>query len=175
MADTAGMAAAASRGRTTRKPRVLLTSIILVLVAVLVAGCSQGFQSGPVTAATASSRVAGPIPVNGVVQSSTAGAVTIQVEWLGVAEGALKFNIVMDTHSVNLDGYDLGKLALVRDDSGGEYLPVTWRSQPGGHHRSGTLEVSLPPSVEKGQARFVQLVIKNISGVAESILQWNLG
>ena len=50
-----------------------------------------------------------------------------------------KFDIVMDTHSVELD-QDLTKTAVLVDGRGKEYKPLRWEGSPaGGHHREGTL------------------------------------
>ncbi len=49
-----------------------------------------------------------------------------------------KFNIVMDTHSVELD-QDMTKIAILVDDQGGEYIPLRWEGPVGGHHREGVL------------------------------------
>ena len=50
-----------------------------------------------------------------------------------------KFDIVMDTHSVELD-QDLTEVAVLVDDGGKEYKPIRWEGPlAGGHHREGTL------------------------------------
>ncbi len=139
------------------------------------AGCSKGFTSGggslPATAAlTASS---GGL-TNDVTQSSDGGNVTIDVEWLGLDGDRLSFAVAMNTHSVDLDGYDLGELAVLRDEHGNEYRPESWDSAPGGHHRNGTLTFDAPDSVENGEAAVVEMVIRDIAGVGERVLTWHL-
>lgn len=50
-----------------------------------------------------------------------------------------KFDVVFDTHSVDLD-QDLMQIAVLVDDRGSEYKPTAWEgSGPGGHHREGIL------------------------------------
>ncbi|MDP2953094.1 MAG: hypothetical protein Q8O76_07255, partial [Chloroflexota bacterium] len=93
----------------------------------------------------------------------------------GEKNGNLVFEVGMNTHSVDLDRYDLAKLATLRDDSGKEYLPVSWRAEPGGHHRSGTLTFPIPDSVGQGKARYLDLVIRDVAGVKERVLKWQLG
>lgn len=62
-----------------------------------------------------------------------------------------KFDIVMDTHSVELD-QDMTKSAILIDDQGKEYKPIIWEGQVGGHHREGVLTFNqitpTPKSVE---------------------------
>src|SRR3989344_9595231 len=48
-----------------------------------------------------------------------------------------KFNILMDTHSVELD-QDMVRIAVLVDDKDKEYKPFRWEgAEPGGHHREG--------------------------------------
>jgi len=50
-----------------------------------------------------------------------------------------KFNVLMDTHSVELD-QDMLKIVTLVDDQGKEYKPLRWEgAEPGGHHREGVL------------------------------------
>ena len=71
-------------------------------------------------------------------RASDAGSVTVKLTWEGPEAGPV-FTVVMDTHSIDLDGFDLQKLALLRTDSGVEVAPVAWDAGPGGHHREGKL------------------------------------
>jgi hypothetical protein len=82
----------------------------------------------------------------------------------------------MNTHSVNLDGYDFGKLAVLRNDAGQEVQPQGWDAPAGDHHRSGSL--TFPPRDTSGQpmvgpgTRFLELVIHDVAGVKERVLRW---
>ena len=49
-----------------------------------------------------------------------------------------KFDIVMDTHLVELD-QDMTKIAVLIDNQGKEYKPINWEGTVGGHHREGVL------------------------------------
>ncbi|MEK7104849.1 MAG: hypothetical protein AAB868_02295 [Patescibacteria group bacterium] len=49
-----------------------------------------------------------------------------------------KFNVVMDTHSIELD-QDMTKISILVDDQGKEYKPINWEGPVGGHHREGVL------------------------------------
>ena len=63
-----------------------------------------------------------------------------------------KFNVIMNTHSVELD-QDMIKIATLVDDSGKKHKPLRWEgASAGGHHREGMLIFSsvtpAPRSVE---------------------------
>ncbi len=155
-----------------RRPcRHILVGIILpiLVITILIEGCSSSSAAipdgGSVSPPTKNS-------VDGLVQSSSGGAVTIDVRWLAGTGDSIVFDVFMDTHSVNLDSYDLKKLTVLRDDHGSEYQPILWSSAPGGHHRSGKLSFPLPTSVSQGTAKYVELSIRDIAGVKERVLKW---
>lgn len=80
-----------------------------------------------------------------------------------------KFDVGMNTHSVELD-QDMIKVAVLVDDSGKEYKPLSWNgSEPDGHHREGVLKfnqiIPIPKSIE--------LKISGIGGVVRSFV-WKL-
>jgi hypothetical protein len=52
-------------------------------------------------------------------QTVTGGGVTVKVTYLNPngGEGA-RFQVALDTHSVNLDSYDLKTISVLRDDAG---------------------------------------------------------
>jgi len=101
-------------------------------------------------------------------QTGQAGAVTIKATWQGVDAGPV-FTIVLDTHAVNLDTYDLGQLATLRTNQGVEAAPITWEAPAGGHHRQGTLTFPLTQSdgspVLTGDTRLIELSIRDVGGV----------
>ncbi len=156
------------------KSSVLAISIIIV--AVIVAGCSSGFvpqrEEGAYPPSTSSG--SSPRPTNGSVQSSTEENVTIDVEWIKEGDGLLIFDVSINTHSVDLDQYDLGKLAVLRDDTGNEYHPLSWDSAPGGHHRQGTLTFAVPDSLSQGKAKYLEIMIRDVAGIEERVLRWEL-
>ena len=108
-------------------------------------------------------------------QTDVGGGVTVKVSRLEAAD-AVAFKVVLDTHSVNLDTYDLGQLAVLRTPSGEEISPIAWEAPAGGHHREGTLSF---PAVAADGSSLVQLdgsplllVIRDIAGVAERTFSW---
>ena len=78
-----------------------------------------------------------------------------------------EFQIVIDTHSVDLN-FDLTKISILYDDLGNSYKPVKWGgSEPGGHHRSGILKFS---EINKNSKSIKLVVIDS----TEREFDWNL-
>lgn len=81
-----------------------------------------------------------------------------------------KFNIVLDTHSVELD-YDLIKVVSLFDNQDKEYKPVSWEgSPPGGHHREGILNFSPIKPFPKS----IELRMINVAGASTRSFIWGL-
>ncbi len=114
---------------------------------------------------------------NAAVQTNEGGQVTIKVTWQGRNAGPI-FTVEMDTHTVNLDSYDLRQLAVLRTDQGQEIRPSGWNAPTGGHHRTGTL--TFPATTASGtpvigpQTRTLELIIRNVSGIPERSFRWTL-
>lgn len=110
----------------------------------------------------------------GATRISEAGQVTIKATWQETSP-APAFQIVMDTHAVDLDGYDLTTLALMRTADGKTVQPTSWNAPQGGHHRTGTL---IFPATIDGSAvigpdtRSIELIIRHVGGVPERTLTW---
>jgi hypothetical protein len=80
-----------------------------------------------------------------------------------------KFNILMDTHSVELD-QDMIKIAVLVDDNGKEYKPIAWEgTEAGGHHREGVLKFNQITPIPKS----VILKISEIGGIMRSF-KWDI-
>jgi hypothetical protein len=110
-------------------------------------------------------------------QVSVGGEVTARVTWAG-PEAGLVFNVAMDTHSVDLDGYDLSTMAVLQTSDGRETATLNWDSPAGGHHRKGTLafsETALDgkPLIEV-DTESIELVIYDLSGVPTRSFTWAL-
>lgn len=98
------------------------------------------------------------------------GQVTIKVTPQTLSGTQWKFDLVFNTHSVDLN-QDVMQIAELVDSQGNVYKPTAWEGAgAGGHHREGVLifkAVNPAPS-------YVELKIKDVGGVPERSFKWNL-
>ena len=134
--------------------------LLMSLAIILLAGCSSSSQQGTQS--------------NGLIQSSTGGPVTIDVKWLGIDNDSLIFDVSMNTHSVDLDSYDLSELAVLIDDTGNKFYPTSWDSAPGGHHRKGIITFPVPDSIIQEKTEYFEMLIRDVAGVENRVLKWEL-
>lgn len=108
--------------------------------------------------------------VSELTKAHSGGGVTIKVTYLNPqgTEDA-RFDIALDTHSVNLDAYDLKTVSLLRDEAGNTYQPTRIENKGSGHHRQIVLVFPKP----SGEVRKLELVIKDIAGVKERLFRWD--
>ncbi len=78
------------------------------------------------------------------------GAITVEVKPLNLdnPSGQLEFDVVMDTHSVDLS-MDLTTLATLTTDTGITVQATVWDAPRGGHHVEGKL---IFPAVKDGRS-----------------------
>ena len=80
-----------------------------------------------------------------------------------------KFDIVMDTHSVELD-QDMIVVATLVADNGEEYKPLRWEgAEAGGHHREGVIIFNQVMPIPKS----LKLIISGIGGVMR-VFTWEV-
>lgn len=102
-------------------------------------------------------------------RTNSGGGVTVKVTPVDLkASGDLRFEVVLDTHSVDLDAYDLKSLVILRDRAANVYHPTAVESKGSGHHRSATVIFAKPSNSTK----HVELVIRGVAGVKERVFQW---
>jgi hypothetical protein len=169
-----------------------LTAITLLGLVVLLAGCRQPAVADPGTAnrqpiesstqpspATPALRTDAPSPgawPDGRSQTSDQGAVTIVVTPLNLnnPDESLEFEVVMDTHSLELD-MDLAPLSTLTADNGLNVGAISWDAPGGGHHVAGKL--SFPTTVDGKDllegAAVLTISIRDVD-VAERLLSWNV-
>jgi hypothetical protein len=160
-------------------PRQLLV-IGLAMISLIAAMVYLGYETlgrtvsteaNPATAAASSRLASAPSQV------SVGGEVTVRVTWQG-PEAGLVFSVAMDTHSVDLDPYDLGTMATLHTNDGREAPAVRWDAPAGGHHRKGTLAFSETALDGKplvaGDTQSIELVIYDLSGVPARSFTWKL-
>ncbi|MFC1491302.1 hypothetical protein ACFLQ0_01780 [Nitrospinota bacterium] len=111
------------------------------------------------------------------------GAVSVTVTYLNplgkVRGDTLDFEVRMNTHSVDLDGFAVEKLAVLRGLEGGEVRSLGWFDPGGGgHHRFGILRFPLKDASGKlllpGGKGTVELRIRGIADPATRVFQWKV-
>jgi len=107
----------------------------------------------------------------GEKQSIPGGGVTVDVTFLKEHGEGPTFKVVLDTHSVNLDGYRFEEIVRVRDGKGGELAPTAVEGAEGsGHHREATVRFAWPDP----KPRTLELVVKGVAGVPEREFRWSV-
>ena len=112
-----------------------------------------------------------PKPENWESKTDNQAAVSITIAPIDISSHSKewKFDIVMDTHSVELD-QDMTESAILIDDQDKEYKPISWEGSSGGHHREGVLVFDpIEPT-----PKYIELKIKNVGGVTERLFKWNI-
>lgn len=156
----------ATKGRA-RIGVIALAVLVVITGLVLWTRNNSGTTSNAGTTAQSSAKT----------QTNEGGQITIKVTWQGRNAGPV-FNVEMDTHAVNLDGYDLRQLAVLRTDQGQGVQPIGWNAPTGGHHRSGVL--SFPATLADGtpvvkpDTHIMKLVIRDVGDVPERVFTWTL-
>lgn len=143
---------------TLSKQTVLLAGIAaFTILAVWVV--ASGKKQSPPTA-----------PSNNQTQTNEGGNVTVAVTPQELTpEKPAMFEVVFDTHSVDLD-FDAAAASDLRDDKGTSYGVPVWNGDPpGGHHRKGTLTFPAPL-----ESTSVKLTLRDISGIKEREFEWKL-
>ncbi|MBI4736051.1 MAG: hypothetical protein HY766_08320, partial [candidate division NC10 bacterium] len=90
-------------------------------------------------------------------QTVAGGGVTVDVTLLKERGDAPTFQVVLDTHSLNLDGYRFEEIVRLRDGRGGELAPAAVEGAKGsGHHREATVRFAWP----EPKPRELELIVK---------------
>ncbi len=105
----------------------------------------------------------------GLTRSHSGGGVRVEATNLNPQDTeAARFQVRMKTHSVNLDGYDLKALSLLRDENGRVYRATDVENQGSGHHRTVILYFpGVPAGIQK-----LELIIKGVAEVEERSFFW---
>ena len=101
-------------------------------------------------------------------QTVSGGGVTVKVTYLSQTEHESRFAVALDTHSVNLDSYNLRDLSILRDDTGILLQPTSVENKGSGHHREVLLTFPRPST----RRQWLELVIKDIAGEKERTFRW---
>ncbi|MEK6720072.1 MAG: hypothetical protein AABZ33_05300 [Chloroflexota bacterium] len=144
---------------------------LVVLIGLLIGACSTSDLAEPSPSITQIPSPPAERPAE-LTQTSDGGEVTVVVTWAGPAAG-LVFDVVLDTHSVDLDAVDLAD-AVVWNDRGETLGARPWAAPAGGHHRQGTLVFEGDVPAFLGEARWVELQIKGVGDLPERTLRWDV-
>ena len=101
-------------------------------------------------------------------QTVSGDGVTVKVTYLAQTEHETQFSVAMDTHSVNLDVYDLKANSILRDDTGLAMQPTGIENKGSAHHRQVILTFPRPSL----RRVWMELVIKDIAGEKERTFRW---
>ena len=148
-------------------------AIIPVLALVLVGAFIVFYNSKPVPSPAQSSLSTEETQAKWESKTDDQGSVTVTVTPVAIDLSSQttewKFDIVLNTHSVELN-QDLTEVATIVDDAGKEYKPLRWEgAEAGGHHREGML-VFAPINP---YPRYLKLIIKSVGDV-ERLFSWTL-
>jgi hypothetical protein len=109
---------------------------------------------------------------DGLTRRDAQGPVTVVVTLMPpTAPGdPIKAKVVLDTHSVALDGVAFQDAVAMRSPDGTEVRPrAVEQASGGGHHREAVLV--FPPVPQAGAVR---IVVRNVGGVPERTFAWDL-
>lgn len=105
-------------------------------------------------------------------KTSEQAAVTVEVTPVDLSQQASewKFDVVLNTHSVELN-QDMAQVAALVDDQGKQYQPLAWEgAAPGGHHREGSLIFKPITPTPKS----LELKISNIGDAGVRSFAWQI-
>jgi hypothetical protein len=163
---------------------------LIFMTAVFLAACTSGpgetvQSSVPMPADDAAAQEVSPSSSqpalqiawpDGQAQQDAQGQVEVAVTPLNLSDHneTLDFDVVMDTHSVDLS-MDLATLATLSTDTGLTVNASAWSAPGGGHHASGALQF---PAVVDGvsildNASRLILTIRDVDA-PERVFTWNL-
>jgi len=107
----------------------------------------------------------------GLTEEAEAAGVTVKVTYKNPSDKNPAFDVVLDTHTADLDQYRFEEVTVLRDDSGRVYN-ATLVSSPGtGHHREASLEFR---DADISGAKFVEVAVKGVAGVYERVFKFEI-
>ncbi len=103
-------------------------------------------------------------------QQVAGGGVTVIATLLKDQGEATAIKLVLETHSVNLDGYKWEAIATLRDENGRTYpVEAVENASGGGHHRQAVLRFDKVGP----EAKMIELIVKDVAGVKERTFRWS--
>jgi hypothetical protein len=114
---------------------------------------------------------AGAAAAQDLTQSDRQGPVlvTVTLSTAPTAGKPIVVKVALDTHSVELDGIAFDSAVTLRRPDGAETAPTAVDVKGAGHHREATL--GFAPVHQPGP---VQIVVRDVGGIAERRFTWDL-
>jgi hypothetical protein len=157
----------------------LLLTLTLILAACAPSQASTNPPSGTSQTATQPATVSTEPPqadAGDLTRTDQQGAVTVEVTPLNLENpfDQIEFDVVLDTHSVDLS-MDLATLATLTTDAGITVQATLWNAPRGGHHVTGKL---IFPATNDGKsilegATKLTLTIVDVDAPSR-VLEWEL-
>jgi len=96
------------------------------------------------------------------------GPVAVVVTLMEATASGIRAKVVLDTHSVPLDGIAFDRAVSLRKPDGTDIPPAAVEGASGaGHHRQAVVTF---PAIDGATA--VEIVVKDVGGVAERLFRW---
>ncbi len=104
-------------------------------------------------------------------QQVTGGGVTVTATLVKGQADATTIQLAFNTHSVNLDAYNIADLTTLRDDNGNLYpVQAVEKASGGGHHRQAVLQFAKL----NAEVKTIELDVKDLAGVKDRIFRWDI-
>ena len=157
---------------------MLLIVVLIAALAGLVLGLAGFIGKGGSESNTASVNTAAASPLTGNAGgTSGSGAqsygtktsessVTVDLTPKSFSDGKFYVDIGVNTHTVDLGGYDLKKAVTL--ESGSKVFSPVSVPQLSGHHNSGTLVFET-----RAEPKSFKIVVKGLPDIQERVFQWN--
>lgn len=142
-----------------KKDAVLAILLVALLAA---AGCARNAQVEPDKAGENTDAKAFETVYSGSVGE---GDAAVDLTPVGVVDGKLRVDVSVNTHSVNLEQFDLTSMTTL--EYGGKILKPESAPALSGHHSSGALVFSVGEQVSS-----FKISIKGIPKVDERVFEW---
>lgn len=108
-----------------------------------------------------------------MTQEKAAGEVTVVATFKNPESAGgkddLVFHVKFDTHTVDLDKYNIEKGVILKDDNDMVYKPSSVKPSGSGHHREADVSFKNP-----GKVKYLKLAIKALAGVKETEFKWEI-
>ena len=139
------------------KKTITLTTILLFMLVIVWTGTALG------------------VSIRSLKRIDKEGPVDITAIYLNplgkAGDSELRFEVKLDTHSVELEQYELKEISFISFDDGTESKSIGLNREGYGHHITYILLFEGPIPAE---ARTMTLIIRNVGDVTERSLEWKL-